>query len=594
MIKPKADILFEVSYEVCNKVGGIYTVLSSKAAIMKELYPQYITIGPYYHDKARLSLEQLPAPTRELAEVFEELRKEGIQCIYGKWLIPGEPQSILIDPKSYMQNANDMKKKLWDAFGVDTLFCAYDFTEPMVWSWCVGKLIEKIEKKYPSKKIVTHCHEWLSGGATLYLKMNNSNVGTIFTTHATMLGRAIAGSGDDLYASLDRINPYEEAKKRNILDKFTTEKACAINSDVFTTVSEITGFEAEKILGRRPDVLVLNGLDVEKFPTIEGTSIKHQETREAIRDFFSYYFFPYYSFDLDESLTYFLLARPEFRNKGIDVYIKSLGRLNNLLKESKSSKTIISFLFVPIDNHGIKTSILENKNTYQELKNAVNDQTVLMKNKIVRDLATGKKIDAETLFSKNFMITVKNTISSFTKQGETPPLCTHNLHDEYNNEMINALKCEGLLNRAEDKVKVIVYPAYLSESDGILNMKYYDVVTGCHMGMFPSYYEPWGYTPLECAALGVPALTTDLAGFGRYIETVSKEKKGGIYVLKRYQKSEESVLNDFTNILFKFSNMKKNERVDQKVLAKEISLLADWSILVNNYIEAHNLSLGFK
>lgn len=590
MIKPTADILFEVSYEVCNKVGGIYTVLSSKAAIMKDAYPNYITIGPYYPDKARLSLEQLPCP-KEYSDIFEELKQEGIDCIYGKWMVPGEPTAILIDPRSYMSRANDIKKSLWDVFGVDTLFCAYDFTEPMVWAWCAGKLIEKIEKKFASKKIVSHCHEWLAGFAILYLKMNKSGSGTIFTTHATMLGRAIAGSGDDLYSVLDNINPFDEAKKRGILDKFTTEKACAMNADVFTTVSEITGFEAEKILGRRPEILVLNGLDVEKFPTIEGTSIKHQENREAIRDFFAYYFFPYYPINLDESLTYFLLARPEFRNKGIDIYIKSLGQLNKKLKDDKSEKTIISLFFVPMDTHGIKTSILENKNAYQELKNQVKEQSELAKTKLVRDLATGKKIEIDSIFPKNFMMTVKNTLSSFTKKEENPPLCTHNITNEWNDEMLNALRREGLLNRKEDNVKVIVYPAYLSESDGILNMKYYDVVLGCHMGIFPSYYEPWGYTPLECAALGVPALTTDLAGFGRYIDKASEAKNGGIFVLKRFQKPEYEVINDFTNILYKFSRMKKSERVDQKVLAKELSLLADWSLLANNYIEAHNLSL---
>ncbi len=593
MGKNNVEILFETSYEVCNKVGGIYTVLISKAALMKEKYPSYVAIGPYYHDKANLSLEQLPAP-KEYSDIFDDLRKEGIECIYGRWLIPGEPNVILIDFKNYLSKTNDIKKELWEAFGVDTLYCSYDFTEPMVWAWCVGRLLDRIGRKYPDKKIVAQFHEWLAGIALLNLKKNNSTIRTVFTTHATMLGRAIAGSGEDLYSMLDRINPYEEAKKRGILDKFTTEKACATNCEIFTTVSEITGIEAEKILGRKPEVLVLNGLDAEKFPTIEGTSIKHQQTREIIREFLAYYFFPYYEIDLEESLNFFLLARYEFKNKGIDVYIKSLGKLNKRLKDEKSEKTVISLFFVPMDSHGIKTSLLENKNFYHEIKDAVEAQNVIVKTRLIRDLVSNKKIEIENLLPKDFIMSIKKTTQSFIKQGESPPLSTHTLQNENENEVIVALRNEGLLNKREDKVKVIIYPVYLSESDGVLNMKYYDVVSGCHLGIFPSYYEPWGYTPLECGALGVPSITTDLSGFGRYIENIPNEKKGGVYVLKRYHKSDNDFVDDFTETLYRFTKMKKNERVNQKVLAKELSLLADWSILINNYIEAHNRALEAK
>lgn len=590
MNKPKADILFEVSYEVCNKVGGIYTVLSSKAALMKEKYPEYIAIGPYYHDKAHVSLEQHPVP-KEYADIFEELRKEGIECIYGKWLVQGEPSAILVDFKNYFPKSDEIKKELWERYGVDTLFCSYDYTEPMVWSWCVGKLIEKIGRKFDNKKVVAQFHEWMSGIALLYLKAHNPRVRTVFTTHATMLGRAICGGGDDLYGMLDSINPSEEAKKRGIVDKYTTEKACATQTDIFTTVSEITGLEAEKILGRKPEVLVLNGLDADKFPTIEGTSIKHQQTREVIRDFLSYYFFPYYHIDLEESLNYFLLARQEFRNKGIDIYIKALGKLNQRLKDEKSQKTIIAFILVPMGTQGIKTSLLENKNCFSEIKNEVNQQNEIVKTRLTRDLAAGKKIDMESLLPKNFMLSVKNTMQCFTKHGETPPLSTHNLQNEDSNEFVIAIKNAGLSNHEDDKVKIIIYPAYLSESDGLLNMNYYDAVSGFHLGSFPSYYEPWGYTPLECASLGVPAITTDLAGFGLYMQKMAEEKGGGLYVLKRHRRNENDVIDDFTDILHGFARMKKSERVNQKVMAKELSMLANWSILIENYIEAHNKAL---
>ena len=196
MIEPKAEMLFEVSYEVCNKVGGIYTVLTSKAALMKEKYKEYTTIGPYYAEKANVGLEQLPVP-QELAKIFEELKSEGIECIYGKWQVPGEPNTILIDFRNVVGQADSIKKELWDNFSVDTLFGSGDFIEPMIWAWSVGRLLEKVGQNNSSKKIVAHFHEWLAGIALLYLKMKESSVKTVFTTHATMLGRAIAGSGEE-------------------------------------------------------------------------------------------------------------------------------------------------------------------------------------------------------------------------------------------------------------------------------------------------------------------------------------------------------------------------------------------------------------
>ncbi|MBR9690791.1 glycosyltransferase [Candidatus Woesearchaeota archaeon] len=590
MIKPKADKLFEVSYEVCNKVGGIYTVLSSKAAVMMERYNDYTAIGPYYPEKADIAMEQMPAPD-EYTDIFDALRNEGVECIYGEWLIEGRPKVILIDFKKCMDWQDGIKKELWDNFGVDTLFAAWDYTEPMIWAWCVGKLLQKIGEKFGSRKIVGHYHEWLAGIALLYLKLNNSNVRSVFTTHATMLGRAISGSGEDLYAMLEGIDAPAMAKKYRVVDKYTTEKACAQNCDVFTTVSETTGYEAEKILEKKPGVLVLNGLDIQKFPTFEETSVKHQGTREVIRDFLSYYFNPYYNIDLEQSLNFMIIGRPEFRNKGIDIYIKALGELNRRMKKEESKKTIFSFFFVPNATHGIRTSVLQNKNIFQEIKKDVENQNDTVKTRLIRDLASGEVPKIDSLLSKNFLLSIKKHVQSFLKQGDVPPFSTHNLVADGNDTIIQAFKSEGLLNLEEDKVKVIYYPTYIAESDGILNLKYYEAISGCHLGVFPSYYEPWGYTPLECSALGVPAITTDFAGFGRFIKKVSKEKGKGIYVLERFQKDEGEVIHEFAEILHTFASMNKTQRVNQKIAAKELSLLADWTILVNNYIEAHNKAI---
>jgi len=293
----KAEILFECSWEVCNKVGGIYTVVKSKAALLNSAYSRYFLVGPYFEEKARQDLQPEDVPD-DLKQVFSELEHEGIKCHYGTWQVKGDPKAILIDFKGFVNNKNGIKKNLWDTYKIDSLNSRWDFEEPMLWATCVGKLIEKfarINSPNNDRKIVGHFHEWMGGFAILLLKQAGVKVATVFTTHATMLGRSICGSGGNLYEGLPNLNPDEAAYNLGVHDKYMTEKACTENCDVFTTVSEITAIEAEKILGRKADVLVLNGLDLAKFPTFEETSIKHRENREVVREFASYYFLPYYS-----------------------------------------------------------------------------------------------------------------------------------------------------------------------------------------------------------------------------------------------------------------------------------------------------------
>lgn len=579
IIRPKADILIESSFEVCNKVGGIYTVVTSKAAIINEAYLDYFLVGPYYQDKA-FELEQQPPP-EFLKKPFAELAAQGINCVFGKWQVKGEPYTILVDFKNKLGDANDIKKQLWESYQVDTLFSNYDFTEPMVWAWCVGKLIEKISEN-TSKKIVTHFHEWLAGISLLYLKKYKPQIPTVFTTHATMLGRSIAGTGDKLYSIIDTIQPYEEARRRGVIDKFTTELACAKYTNIFTTVSEITGYEAEKLLGRKPEVLVLNGLDINRFPTFEETSIMHRKNRDIMREFLSYYFEPYYDIDFKESLNMFIFGRNEFKNKGVDIFIKSLSKLNKEL--TQTDKTVFAFFFIPCSASSIRFDLLDAKNKYHQIKEMVENESEALKQNIISNLLSDKDAGVN-LLSKNFMQTIKKNVMHFKKLG-LPPLSTHNVDE--NEPMLKAFRENNLLNREEDKVKVILYPIYVSNNDGLLNLSYYEAITAGHLGVFPSYYEPWGYTPLESAALGVPAVTSDLAGFGRYIK--DKATKGGIFVLDRQNVSEEKSVENFKNMMLDYVKLTQQKRVEQKIIAKELAAVADWSVLAKNYIIAQNMA----
>ncbi len=589
-VTAKADWVLEISWEVCNKVGGIYTVLMSKAALMREYYDNYLVIGPYFRDKTETSFSEEPVPDF-LKPVFSFLSSQGVKAYYGSWLVKGEPKAVLIDYRSLIPRKNDFKSFFWERFRIDSLRSGWDFEEPLIWSWAVGLFLKAFSEQFPDKRIVSHHHEWLAGLSLLWIKAHDVPLRTVFTTHATMLGRAIAGSGLDLYSMLDDMDPGAEAYRLGVQDKFLTERACAHRADVFTTVSEITAIEAKKILGIEPAVLLLNGLDLARFPTIEETSIKHVTNRERLREFQTYYFFPYYhNFELEHNIMFAILGRYEFRNKGFDVFIKALGRLNERLKKDGSKRTVTAFFWVPLPNRGVKPELLENKNYYRHIKNYVEWHSDEILKKIVHDFITCEDPVRESIFTKEFLRDMKREVLHFKRQGN-PPICTHIIDDEANNLIIKSLLAEGLDNREDDKVKVVVYPCYLDGNDSLTNLEYYEAIAGTHFAIFPSYYEPWGYTPLEAAAMGVPSLTTDLAGFGRFIKPKLLPEHPGIFVLERYRKSDEEIVNSLADILYRFSQLDHSERVENKINAKQLSQLADWKHLIKNYIRAHNLAL---
>ncbi|HGJ64431.1 TPA: hypothetical protein ENS27_03450, partial [bacterium] len=428
--------------------------------------------------------------------------------------------------------------------------------------------------------------EWLSGFGLLYLRKYCPEVATVFTTHATVLGRTLSSKGVDIYSHLDDINIGHEIYVNNIESKHYTESEAARNAHVFTTVSEITGIESEKFLGRKPDVLVLNGLDLDKFPSFEDISIKHITSRDKIREFLTYYFFPYYTFDVNNTIIAYTIGRFEYRNKGYDVIIKALGMLNQYLKNEKSDKTLSMMFWVPMQQYGARLDVLENKNYYMHIKNYVLTNGPEILKKIIYDFIS-KKDPVGELFTESFLSDINKDIVAFSRGGN-PPLSTHNMDD--GNPLMFALKENGLLNRKEDPVKVIIEPVYLDGTDGFIDLMHYDVMVGCHIGLFPSYYEPWGYTPLESASLGVPSLTTDMSGFGRYIKTKNPENNG-IMVLERFKRRENEVISDFCNTLIRFLNMEHSDRVNCKLKAKSLTGYVDWRLLIKNYVDAHNMAI---
>jgi glycogen(starch) synthase len=592
-------IVFEASWEVCNKVGGIYTVVKSKASLMNNHYPNYFLIGPYFERNAETDFVEEQYP-HGFGEVFDELKKEGIVCHFGRWQVKSYPRTILIEFSGLWKKKDEIKARLWDKFRVDSLYAPGDFDEPVIWSTAVGMLIERfIAKKHERNEnnfsYVAQVHEWLSGACLLYLKMNGVKVATVFTTHATMLGRSIAGMGRSLYDELEYIKPDEEAKNLGVAAKHTLEKAAANAAEIFTTVSEITGIEAEHLLGRKPEVLVLNGLDIDNLPTYEEAAYRHRINREKLHNFLRFYFLPYYYFDINDTAIYFIVGRYEFKNKGIDLVIDALAKLNDRLKKEKSTRTVICFIWIPREVHGVRDEISVNKTSYLTLKDFIAEHMPDIQTNIVTNIiktgtkgAAAKEISSN-LFDAEFIHNIKTLELNFAKKGN-PPLSTHNIPNEWDDAIIKELLSKGLDNKADDPVKVIFYPIYLSGVDGLTDLAYYDAMNACHFGLFPSYYEPWGYTPLECGALAVPSLTSDLGGFGRFM-LQKTTGTSGIYVLKRYKRNMDDVMNEFADTLYRFAKFNATERVQQKILAKELTNLADWKVLIENYYNAHDLAI---
>lgn len=587
---PEASTVFETSWEVCNKVGGIYSVLSSKSSYMQDTYEEYYAIGPYQEDEAQDHFDETQPPSK-YEGIVETLADEGITLHFGTWRVNNEPNCILVEYDGLWDNLNEYKKSLWEQYSVDTLHSGGDVHNPLLLSKAVSRFVEESMSQncVSADDTIVHCHEWLTGFTALFL--DNHDARTAFTTHATTLGRSMSGSGYDLYDVLDDVDPAEEAQKLGVEDKHSVERAAAHNADVFTTVSKITGRECSALLDRDPDIYTLNGLDVDHFPSFEKASVEHQENRSTIREFLSYTFFPYYTFDTSHNLTFLYAGRYEYKNKGIDIFLEALAQLNNELRERDTDRTISVFLCLAADNNGPKYELLRHKNIYSHLSEEITSHGDEVLDQMLYDLISGDDRTERELLSDSAMQDLRETLNRFETDGN-PPLCSHELAgDESDHQIIQDLHRLGLKNREDDPVKVMLYPAYLDGNDSLLNLKYFEMISGSHLGVFPSYYEPWGYTPVETAAMSVPSVTTDLAGYGIYMKDELDsltEKRGGIYVSERDELSKDESVENLYEILEEYASLTHADRVKDKMRAKMLSEVTDWDTFIERYITAHN------
>ena len=541
----KPDYIFESSWEVCNKVGGIYTVLSTRAKTLQEAFQdRIIFIGPDFWKEAESPYFREDKSL--LAEWQWEAKEQGLKVRVGRWVIPGEPVAILVDFTPYFEKKDEIYTWLWEHYQVDSLHAYGDYDEASMFSYAAGLVVEsfynsQLSKLNPHPNVVYHANEWMCGLGALYINNVLPQIATIFTTHATSIGRSIAGNQKPLYDYLPAYNGDQMAGELNMQSKHSIEKQTAWNVDCFTTVSDITARECAELLDKPVDVVLPNGFDNSFVPKAQVFSRKRKLARKKMLDIANALLGENLG---DDTLIVSTSGRYEFRNKGIDVFVEAM---NRLLRDRDLKKPVLAFIVVPGWVGEPRQDLLE------RLKSGLPYDTAL----------------------------------------EVPQI-THWLHNMGHDNVLNMMKYYDMHNRHEDKVKVIFIPCYLDGRDGMLDLTYYDVVLGNDLCVYPSYYEPWGYTPLEAVAFKVPCITTDLAGFGLWANKEfghDGKIEDGVKVIHRTDYNYSEVADVIKDTVAYYSALNQKEVDACRKKAEALSKKALWSEFIKYYYQAYDIAL---
>jgi glycogen(starch) synthase len=450
---------------------------------------------------------------------------------------------------------------------------------------------------YHEKKraVVVQFHEWLAGVALPLCKKRRIDVTTIFTTHATLLGRYLCAGSVDFYNNLQYFDVDAEAGKRGIYHRYCIERAAAHACDVFTTVSHITAYESEHLLKRKPDGVLPNGLNVKKFTAMHEHQNLHVQAREKISDFVRGHFYGNNDFDPENTLYFFTAGRYEYRNKGVDMFIESLARLNHRMKSAGSKTTIIAFIIMPAQTQSYSVEALKGQAVVKALHGTIDAITQNAAKRLFEKSLTwseGQPLpDEKDLVTSADMIMLRRRLFAMKRHG-LPPIVTHNMVNDSEDPVLNQLRRCQLFNHPSDRVKVVFHPEFLNSNNPVLPMDYEEFVRGCHLGIFASYYEPWGYTPAECTVMGVPSVTSNLAGFGCYMEELIENAQDyGIYIVDRRMKGVDDSVNQLTEYMFDFSGKSTRQRINQRNRTERLSDLLDWKRMGLEYVKARQLAL---
>ncbi len=537
------DLLFETSWEVCNRVGGIYAVLSTKAkTLLNETAGKVIFIGPDLWSAENPSPFFIEKKSPLDSWKASAQLPQGLGVRTGYWDVPGKPMAILVDYNALYRYKNQLYAEMWERYQVDSLHAYGDYDESCIFSLAAALVIEDIVRHEQPGKVVAHFDEWTTGMGLLHVKAHLPQVATVFTTHATSIGRSICGNGKPLYDYMQGYNGDQMAQELNMHSKHSLEKAAAQQADAFTTVSEVTAVECEQLLERRP-FITPNAFEQNFVP--KGK--KFTQSREAARQRLLQVASALTGEQLgDDTLLMVTSGRCEFRNKGLDVVCDSLAVLRDKLNAAQSgSRGVVMFITVPAWTDKAREDLQK---------------------RLCGDAGSGSMFD---------------------------PIITHTVHNPDSDVIYNRLCQLGLRNDACDKLKVIYVPSYLNGNDGIFNLSYYDLLVGFDLSVFPSYYEPWGYTPLESVAFGVPTVTTDLAGFGRWVLSDCGSDFGstGVRVIHRTDSNYHDTVHAVAQQVLEVVNMPQKQLDAAKKSAKRIGKLASWSNFMTSYHTAYEQAL---
>lgn len=597
---PHDAFLFEVAWEVCNQVGGIYQVLRSKAPLMCERWrDHYCLIGPYVEGKAQLEFEPSAAPGW-LGRVVDTLQGEGLNVRYGRWLIPGKPRVMLVDFTLSAEKLARAKYRLWENHRIESPANDTVVERAIGFAESVEQILQTVsaELSYaiartgqtPSR-VIAQFHEWQGGLAIPLVRRAGLPVATVFTTHATTLGRYIASNEPGFYDRLPGINHDEAATRYNVQTQHKIERACAHGAHVFTTVSQITAEECTSLLGREPDVITPNGLGIARYNVGHDFQTFHADFKDRIHAFTMGHFFPSYTFDLDRTMYFMTSGRFEPHNKGFDLCLETMARLNLELKAARSDLTIVFFIVTSRPTRSIHPLVLEKRGVLNELRGVTNRITEQVADRLFRSAASGQQAKLDDLVDEYWQLRFRRTQAAF-RSNTLPPVITHILEDDASDPVLAHLRKLGLFNRADDPVKIVYHPEFIGPANPLWGIEYDQFVRGCHLGLFPSAYEPWGYTPLECMALGTPSISSDLAGFGRYVRDLYEDPDSkGIEVLQRRGRSFHDAAADLTARLLAFCRLSRRDRVELRNEVERRSWDFDWSRLGTAYHTAHDLAL---
>uniref|UniRef100_A0A667YNG7 Glycogen [starch] synthase n=1 Tax=Myripristis murdjan TaxID=586833 RepID=A0A667YNG7_9TELE len=523
-------VLFEIAWEVANKVGGIYTVIQTKARLTAEEWGEnYFLVGPYVESNVRTQVELIEPTNPALKSTIDKMNRSG--CKY-----------------------------------------AAQCEEP--------------------PHILAHFHEWLAGLGLVLCRQRQLPVATIFTTHATLLGRYLCAGNVDFYNNLAEFNVDKEAGDRQIYHRYCLERAAARCAHVFTTVSQITAIEAEHLLKRKPDIVTPNGLNVKKFSAMHEFQNLHAQSKNRIQEFIRGHFYGHLDFNLDKCLFLFIAGRYEFSNKGADIFLEALARLNYLLRVNHSDVTVIAFFIMPARTNNFNVETLKGQAVRKQLWDTAQTVKERFGKKLYESLLVGQLPDVSKMLDKEDFTIMKRAIFATQRQCQ-PPICTHNMLEDSSDPILNCIRRIGLFNSSADRVKIIFHPEFLSSTSPLLPMDYEEFVRGCHLGVFPSYYEPWGYTPAECTVMGIPSISTNLSGFGCFMEEhIADPSAYGIYILDRRYRGVDESCNQLTSFLFQFCKQSRRQRIIQRNRTERLSDLLDWRYLGRYYISARHMALA--